>query len=271
MKTRQLTAAIALALVVPFASPLLAADQAPPSAAPLATQAAGGYLGVMLGPVPEPLRAQLGSVLPAGQGVMVRDVSDDSPAAKAGLRAYDILLSYGDQKLFSAQQLSQLVHGDGANRAVMLTVVRNGAAMELPVTLGEARADATGFGSGGVPWMPMQREFRRPMVPPLYGQPSQETRDDWEAFDSLSLQKRQDGSYQAEIQYLDASGSLQKHQFTGSRDEIRDQVARQSDLPPVERRQLLDALSARGGLDPMVAPFGQPMMLPPWFNRIPGY
>jgi hypothetical protein len=273
MKTGQLTAAIALALALPFAGPVLAADQAPPSAAPVTTQTAGGYLGVMLGPVPEALRTQLGSILPAGQGVMVRDVADDSPAAKAGLQAYDILLSYGDQKLFSAEQLSQLVYADGANRAVTLTLVRNGATVEAPVTLGTAPAAATGYPPRGMPWMPMQRHYRHPMAP-LYGQPSQETTDNWETFDSLSLQKRQDGSYQAEIQYLDANGKLAKQQFTGSRDEIRDQVARQSDLPPVERQQLLDALGARDDLDPFARPFppfGHPMMMPPWFNRAPDF
>ena len=74
-----------------------------------------------------------------------------------------------------------------------------------------------------------------------------------------------------EIQYLDADGRLQTHQFTGSRDEIRDQILRQQGLPQVERDQLLDALSARDNVGPMVGPLGRQLVPPPWFNWQPGF
>lgn len=269
MKTRQLAAAVAIALAIPFSTRLLAADQTTPTA-PAMVQSTGGYLGVMLGPVPDSVRTQLGDVLPAGQGVMIQDVVEGSPAAEAGLQPYDILLSYGDQKLFSAEQLSQLVHADGANRGVTLRLVRNGVASEHQVTLGEAHAEAAGYPRREMPRTPMRPHYRHPMAP-YYGQQSVPTTDNWETFDSLSLQKRQDGSYQAEIQYLDANGKLERHQFTGSREEIRDQVMRQQDLPPVERDQLLDALSARDDLGPFVGPFGHPLVPPRWFNWQPDF
>ncbi len=270
MKTHQLTTAIALAFALPFANPLLAADQTTTTASPIVAPTTAGYLGVMLGPVPDALRTQLRDSVPAGQGVMIRRVVDGSPAAKAGLQPYDILLSYGDQKLFSAEQLSQLVHADGANRTVTLKLVRQGAADEFQVTLGEAQADATDYPSSGTPWMPMQRHYQHGMTP-FYGQQSQEGTDNWETFDSLSLEKRQDGSYQAEIEYLDANGTLVKHQFTGSRDEIRDQVVRQQDLPATEREQLLDALTARDDVDPFIGPFGHHPFTPPWFGWHPDF
>lgn len=270
MNTRQIAVAIALTLAVPLTSPSMAAD--PSTAAPSAVvQKAGGYLGVLLGPVPAVLRSQLSDVLPAGQGVMVREVVEDSPAAKAGLQPYDILLSYGDQKLFSAEQLSQLVHADSAGQTVTMNLVRNGATGERQVVLGEAQPDVSPDASRGMPWMPRQHFYRHPMGP-FFAQPSEQGNDNWETFDSMSLQKGQDGSYQAEIRYLDASGKLKMHQFTGSRDEIRDQIVRQQDLPPVERDQLLDALSARDDVNPMAGPFGRQPAPPPWFNwRQPGF
>ena len=269
MYAHRIAAAIAVVLAVPLANPLLAA--APTTATPSpVVQTAGAYLGVMLGPVPEGLRAQLGSVLPSGQGVMIEDVVEGSPAAKAGLQAYDILLSYGDQKLFSAEQLSRLVHADSARRSVTLQLVRNGTTSERKVVLGEAQADDTTYARRGMPWLPRQHQYRHPMGP-YYAQPSAGATDNWETFDSLSLQKREDGSYRAEIQYLDANGELEKRQFTGSRDEIRDQLMRQKDLPPVERDQLLDALSARGDFAPMAPPFGRHLRPPPWLNWQPGF
>ena len=47
-------------------------------------------------------------VLPKGQGVLVVQVTPDTPAAKAGLRPRDILVNYDDQKLYSPEQLIKL-------------------------------------------------------------------------------------------------------------------------------------------------------------------
>ena len=269
MNTRRIAVAIAIALAVPLTSPILAADQTAANP-PAAVQKVGGYLGVMLGPVPAVLRSQLSDVLPAGQGVMVRDVVEGSPAAKAGLQPYDILVSYGDQKLFSADQLSQLVYTDGADQPVTLKVIHNGATNERQVVLGAAQPDAYAESPRAPAWIPRQHNGRHPMAP-FFVRPPGQAEDNWETFDSLSLQKGQDGSYQAEIQYLDADGRLQTHQFTGSRDEIRDQILRQQGLPQVERDQLLDALSARDNVGPMVGPLGRQLVPPPWFNWQPGF
>ncbi len=99
-------------------------------------QAQRTWLGVALSPVPEGLSRQLGEVIPARQGVMVRSVSPDSPAQKAGIQAFDIILNYGDQKLYSAEQLAGLVATDTANKEVTLGVVRNGVRKDINVTLG---------------------------------------------------------------------------------------------------------------------------------------
>lgn len=233
-------------------------------------QKASGYLGIMLGRVPEILCSQLSDVLPAGQGVMVRDVVEGSPAAKAGLPPYDILLAHGDQKLFSVEQLGQLVHADAADQRVTLKVVHSGATSERQVVLGAVQPDLFADSPRGLPWMPRQHYYRHPMAP-FFAQPLESAKDNWETFDSLSLQKGQGGSYQAEIQYLDANGNLKKHQFNGSRNEIRDRIMRQQDLPRAERDQLLDALSARDDVGPMVGPFGRQPVPPPGFNWQPDF
>src|SRR5262245_35702388 len=52
------------------------------------------WIGVLGGPVPDELRAQLD--IPADQGVLLRHVAPDSPAEKAGLKVFDVLLRAND-------------------------------------------------------------------------------------------------------------------------------------------------------------------------------
>ncbi|MCB1849966.1 MAG: PDZ domain-containing protein [Gammaproteobacteria bacterium] len=261
MKTHVLVKAIVLAMALPLSINALGAAQTASAEVTNQVQANAGYLGVVLGPVPGAMHAQLASILPAGQGVMIRHVAADSPAAKAGLNPYDILLTYGDQKLFSAEQLSQLVKSDNPNRSVAIKLVRNGVMENVNVTLGEAKSEVTEEAPAQLPWMPMWHRYTHPMAP--LGGPTPETSaDNWETFDSLSLEKRQDGSYQAKIQYRDVNGKLVSQQFIGSREEIRQQVLQQSDLPPVERDQLLDEVSARDDGGWPDGPFGYRMFMP---------
>lgn len=99
-------------------------------------QAKKTWLGVSLSAVPEILFTQLGNVIPKNQGVMIQSVSPNSPAAKAGLQAYDILLGYNDQQLYSDQQLSKLVASSKAKTEITLAIVRNATKQDIKVKLG---------------------------------------------------------------------------------------------------------------------------------------
>jgi membrane-associated protease RseP (regulator of RpoE activity) len=263
MKSSRLALLLAVMLATPLASTAHAAEVSTP-AAPIQAQATGGYLGVLLSPVPDALRAQLGGILPSGQGVLVRDVMDDSPAAKAGLKPYDILIGYDDQKLFSAEQLTRLVRADTPDHKVTLRVVRGGTVEDTQVTLGQAQAVAE-------PAYPRELRPRhgRPLRP--YAPPTGAEVDNWESFDSMSLKKLPDGSFKAEIQYLGEDGKLVKQEFTGTRDAIRQQIVEQPDLPAAERHQLLDALSTRDMFFPPPGWFAPGFYLPQWFNWQPGF
>jgi hypothetical protein len=65
------------------------------------------WLGVECMPVPPPLRAQLG--LPENQGLLVESVMPESPAAKAGIARYDVLLAAAGKPLASPRELIQAV------------------------------------------------------------------------------------------------------------------------------------------------------------------
>lgn len=96
------------------------------------------FLGVGLAPIPAAVKAQVLTNVPMGQGVLVRSVSPGSPADKAGLRPYDILLSYDDQKLFTPEQVTRLVQTQQPGDQVKLGYVHQGELTSTQVTLDDA-------------------------------------------------------------------------------------------------------------------------------------
>jgi membrane-associated protease RseP (regulator of RpoE activity) len=99
------------------------------------------FIGVVTSPLSEQVRAQ--TTLTEDVGLSVDSVSPDSPAAKAGLKAHDILAKYDDQILCAAVQLSALVKRTGTGNKATLTVLRGGKEMPIEVTVGEHAAVAT--------------------------------------------------------------------------------------------------------------------------------
>ena len=68
-------------------------------------------LGIACEPLDELLHAHL--PIPKDVGLVVRQVMNDSPAAKAGLRVNDVLLTANDRPLQSFPQLVEAVHNAG--------------------------------------------------------------------------------------------------------------------------------------------------------------
>ena len=77
------------------------------------------------------LRAAVG--LPAHDGVLIREVADDSPAAAAGLLRGDLIVAAAGQPVTSIDDLLAAVDGVGADGSLPLKVVR--ATDELDVTV----------------------------------------------------------------------------------------------------------------------------------------
>jgi aminopeptidase N len=71
-----------------------------------------------------------------GEGVRVSDVTPDSPGAKAGLKAGDIIIKVDDDAVNSLRDYSTILkqHQPGDN--VNLTVIRDGSEMQIPLVLG---------------------------------------------------------------------------------------------------------------------------------------
>jgi S1-C subfamily serine protease len=92
-------------------------------------------------PKPEPARgrAALGVLLVRDAiGAQVDGVSEGSPAAKAGIRAGDVLLEIDGEKIGSASELAENILARQVGDRVKLRLRRGEEKKELEVTLGEA-------------------------------------------------------------------------------------------------------------------------------------
>jgi membrane-associated protease RseP (regulator of RpoE activity) len=248
MKHSLVAIALSAALALPQ-SALVEAAQTPAVSAQ--TQAAKGYLGITIDRLPESIRAQLPNTIPPEQGVLVAQVIQGSPAEKAGLRPYDILLQYNDQKLYAPEQLTRLVGAATSGQTAKLEIVRGGKLSTVTVTLGKSQLAPTAewFPGREQPALPPLR-YHRPRLLAPHQQAQADNEANWGSFDALSLEKVKGKEYKATIAFLGKDGSHKRFEFRGTRDQIRKKIRAQKDLPNLERRQLLQALTSENQLFP---------------------
>ena len=117
------------------------------------------------------------------RGVAVTRVLENSPAARAGLREKDVILSFDGEPVKSVAKLLRLIEEVAPDQKAKLTIYRSGGEQELTVTMGKRPAPqgAERFGNfppfpelrGNVPMMPPQSPqefegFGSPGAPNLY-------------------------------------------------------------------------------------------------------
>lgn len=90
-----------------------------------AVQAGKFMIGVYSDSVPPALAAQLD--LETGSGLLVTEVTQDSPASKAGLQKHDVLLFADDKQLSTPADLVKAIQKSGeAKAAISLTLIQRG-------------------------------------------------------------------------------------------------------------------------------------------------
>jgi serine protease Do len=111
-----------------------------------------GYLGVHIQDVTPALAKQFG--LTQGGGVLIGDVSGDTPAAKAGLKSGDVVTELNGEPVSAANQLQVQISQMAPGTSVKMKVWRDGKSQDVTVTLGElpekAEAAEPGQNSEGV-------------------------------------------------------------------------------------------------------------------------
>lgn len=99
-----------------------------------------GWLGVHL----DALNGQLGDYFGVkdGAGVLVTEVIEDSPAAKSGLKAGDVIVKVGDTEVDSPDALHEAMRDTKPGDDLKLTVLRKGSQKSLTAKLGDMPEDA---------------------------------------------------------------------------------------------------------------------------------
>jgi len=101
-------------------------------------EAENGWLGVLIAEVTHEKAQEL--KLPGVRGVLVTEVEADSPAAKGGLKANDVITEFNEQRVEGTLQFRRLVRETPVGHTVQLTFWRNGQARTISVELTSLRA-----------------------------------------------------------------------------------------------------------------------------------
>lgn len=99
----------------------------------------GAFIGIQMGELTEQLGRFFGA--PDGEGVLVNEVVDDSPAARAGIEAGDVILRADDRPLGGPDDLRKALRKAEPGDELELTILRDHAERTLEVTLGEPPSD----------------------------------------------------------------------------------------------------------------------------------
>jgi len=108
-----------------------------------------GFLGVMIQPVTRELAAAM--KLKRHEGALVGDFAPDSPAAKAGLAAGDVIIAYAGEPITDPRQLRLRVAQTKPGTSVPVTVVRDGEEKQVEVVVGTLGGDDSVAATPGDP------------------------------------------------------------------------------------------------------------------------
>jgi serine protease Do len=93
-----------------------------------------GWLGVQIVPLTEDLARTYRRA--DAKGAAITDVTDDSPAEKAGLKPGDVVIGVDGRDVNDNNDLSRYIASKAPGTTVQLRVVRDGREQTIPVTLG---------------------------------------------------------------------------------------------------------------------------------------
>jgi len=94
-----------------------------------------GYLGVNIQPVTPDIANSLG--LTSVKGALVSQaIGEDSPGAKAGVKAGDVITAVDGEQIDDAKSLSRVIGSKAPGTTVQLTIWRDGKSITVSVTLG---------------------------------------------------------------------------------------------------------------------------------------
>lgn len=244
------------------------------------------WLGIWIDDVPISLGKHLSSLLKDNQGVLVRKISPDSPAAKAGINEFDIITKFNNQEIFTGEQLTRLVRSTQIKTTVKLTLIRQGQLTTQDVILEASPKQSSIRHRPGIPhghFSPF-RPYHRPdmntippwtkpffhqrpdLNPPMPPQNFQQ--NSWSEFESIQIESTGDGKHRAKIKHKDRDGNTKEFVFEGNREEIREQILKLEEMDERTRQNLLQALDMNNTIPiPRNSFAPHHRMMPDWLKQ----
>ena len=94
-----------------------------------------GWLGIYLQDISPDIREAMD--LKSGEGVLVKDVIQDSPADLGGIKQKDVIIEFNGKRVEDAPYFTEMVRETSPGEKVKLTIVRDGKEKTLTVTIGK--------------------------------------------------------------------------------------------------------------------------------------
>ena len=127
----------------PAAATAKAGDSGGSAFAWVAGWGGGPRLGVEIDDVSADVARQNGLDQP--RGALVKDVSDDSPASKAGILKGDVIVQYDGERVRGARELTRLVGETPVGRTVEIELMRDGRRQTVEAEIDERQPSASNF------------------------------------------------------------------------------------------------------------------------------
>jgi serine protease Do len=94
---------------------------------------ARGWIGVRIQAVSDEIAQSVG--MDRARGAMIAGITNDGPAAKAGIQSGDIVINFDGKPVADSRALPRLVADTDVGKAVEIEVLRKGQPRKLPITI----------------------------------------------------------------------------------------------------------------------------------------
>jgi len=179
------------------------------------------YMGTRVDLLPPALAAQLPEDVLVGQGILVTGFTKDSPAEKAGIKAYDILLTYDRHALMHPKNFIDLIRNDQIGREVKLKLVRKGKIITIPVTLTSQQYDLDAD----------QLDYQYNIQ--LKG------------YDGIQINQLSKNNFKAMIRYLAPDNVVKVRTFTGAYKKVLYDIQMAPDMSQIAKHDLTREITKR--------------------------
>ena len=237
-----------VALMAHVGGPFGEANQGPQAAgkssadAPAAASSARrveNYIGVFTEPVSEALQTQFSEMLTDGQGLVVRRVLKNSPAAAAGVSPFDVLATLNQQPISDVGRLRVLLGQVQAGATVRLRLIRNARPVDVEVTVRQRRSGRIPRSAAGIQQRTSAADSKSVKVGPdgvQTGAAAGRTATNY----SVSVSSEDGMHYQLEVKFVDDAGKRQNRTLKGTADQLRIDVQK---LPRIVADDVLRSLN----------------------------